>query len=449
MSSFFGQTLFTFGQVSVSIGQLTVLSLATLLLAVAYWLLVIRLMPRYFLEEATARKDRLRARVLSAIVFVILVFIIALWVLNVDPGILTHTIGQEDKAKEIVLHLSTLLYALLALTMAQLLDVFVSKVVLDSYYRKREEEEIELDKYRPETRKRNNRTVQSVVYVLALIFVFRSFKIDYDLSLLPGEQEDVGFSVSNFLNAILILMVARLLIWVAVQFVFSHYYKRNKVNVGSQYAINQLLQYFVYVIALLIALETIGLSLTVIWGGAAALLVGIGLGLQETFKDLFSGIILLFERSVEVGDVVEVDGMIGTVRKIGVRTSLVETRDNITVIVPNSKLIIENVINWSHFDNKARFMVGVGVAYGSDTKLVKELLLKVARQNEYILRHPSPFVRFTNFGDSSLDFEIHFWTHELIILEDIKSDLRFAIDQAFRDNNVNIPFPQRDVWMRS
>jgi small-conductance mechanosensitive channel len=174
----------------------------------------------------------------------------------------------------------------------------------------------------------------------------------------------------------------------------------------------------------------------------------VGLGLQETFKDLFSGVILLFERRAEVGDVVEVDGLIGTVKRIGVRTSLVETRDNIVVIVPNSRLIVQHFVNWSHNDNKARFYIQVGVAYGSDTELVRQLLLDIARSNAEVIRHPAPFVRFVDFGNSSLDFQLHFWSHEFIRIEDVKSDMRFKIDQAFRENGVTIPFPQRDVWMK-
>ena len=293
--------------------------------------------------------------------------------------------------------------------------------------------------------------MQYVVYVLALLFIVQAFEINPEFFTYPpakGQDEGTPFTLVNILNAVFILLVARLISWVMIQLILKNYYKSKNINVGSQYAINQLLQYFVYVIAILMALEALGFSLTVLWGGAAALLVGIGLGLQETFKDLFSGIIMLFERRIEVGDVVEIDGLVGTVRRIGVRTSLVETRDNITVIVPNSKLIIDKVVNWSLNDKKARFYVAVGVAYGSDTELVKKILLNVARENAFVLRHPPPFVRFVNFGDSSLDFQIHFWSHEFLRIEDVKSDIRFEIDQAFRKNGVTIPFPQRDVWMR-
>jgi small-conductance mechanosensitive channel len=141
-------------------------------------------------------------------------------------------------------------------------------------------------------------------------------------------------------------------------------------------------------------------------------------------------------------------GTVGTVRRIGVRTSLVETRDNMTIIVPNSKLIGDVVTNWSHDEDKARFKIVVGVAYGSDTALVKKLLLQVAQEHPKALKRPAPIVRFVNFGDSSLDFELHFWTKEFIRIEDIKSDMRFETDRLFRENDISIPFPQRDVWMR-
>ncbi|MEM9525621.1 MAG: mechanosensitive ion channel domain-containing protein, partial [Bacteroidota bacterium] len=218
---------------------------------------------------------------------------------------------------------------------------------------------------------------------------------------------------------------------------------------GSQFAINRLLTYFVYLIGVLLVIQAMGFDLRVIWTGAAALLVGIGIGLQQTFNDLICGIIILFERSVKVGDVVELTGhQVGTVRKVGARTSVVETRDDIIIFVPNSKLIGENVTNWSHVRRTARFHVMVGVAYGSDTELVKKLLLQVAEDHPKIMKSPKPFVRFLDFGSSSLDFDLLFWSRDFIRIENIKSDLRFSIDAAFRANNIEVPFPQRDLWIR-
>ena len=151
---------------------------------------------------------------------------------------------------------------------------------------------------------------------------------------------------------------------------------------------------------------------------------------------------------MEVGDVVEVGGLVGTVRRIGLRTSQVQTLDNLTVIVPNSKLVTNTVTNWSHTDYLARFSVKVGVAYGSDTEKVQALLLEVAKEHDKILNFPSPFVRFIDFGDSALSFELFFWSSELVPIENIKSDLRFGIDKKFREHTVEIPFPQRDIWIK-
>jgi small-conductance mechanosensitive channel len=223
------------------------------------------------------------------------------------------------------------------------------------------------------------------------------------------------------------------------------FYKEKDVNVGGQYAINQLLKYVIYVAAFVISLQYLGINMTLILGGAAALLVGIGLGLQQTFNDFFSGLVLLFERSVAVGDILDVDGHVGVVKRIGLRSSLVETLANITVVVPNSHLVSQSVINWTHFDSKVRFDIPIGVAYGTNAQLVKEILLEVAEQNPYILDKPAPFIRFNAFGESSLDFILFFFSKNYLVIEDIRSDLRFEINKAFLENNISIPFPHRHV----
>jgi len=217
------------------------------------------------------------------------------------------------------------------------------------------------------------------------------------------------------------------------------------VNMGSQYAINQLLKYFIYTIAIIVVLQNLGLQMTLILGGAAALLVGVGLGLQQTFNDFFSGIVLLFERSVEVGDVLQVGAEIGTVRNIGLRASQIEGRNNKIIIVPNSKLVNDNVVNWSSNDDKVRFHLDVGVSYESDAEEVKSLLVQAAKDNPYILNYPGPFVRLTTFADYSLNFELIFWSRNFIVIEDIKSDLRISIHKIFKEHNIEIPFPKQDI----
>ena len=187
---------------------------------------------------------------------------------------------------------------------------------------------------------------------------------------------------------------------------------------------------------------------TVLVASSAALFVGLGFSLQNVFKDFVSGMILLFERNLKVGDIVELnDGTVGEVLNINLRISEIRDRRNVAILVPNSKLVEENVINWSHLEKKTRFKISVGVAYGSDLKLVKKLLLELVKKFKDIEMSPEPFVRFSNFGDSSLEFELFFWTNHSFRVENIKSDIRFEVDSVFKDNNIVIAFPQMDVHL--
>jgi small-conductance mechanosensitive channel len=196
-------------------------------------------------------------------------------------------------------------------------------------------------------------------------------------------------------------------------------------------------------------LQTLGLNLSLLLASGAALFVGIGLGLQNTFNDIISGFILLFEGSLLVGDIVEIESLVGRVEQIDIRTSKIKTRDEILIVVPNSKLINNNVINWTNSDALTRFNVSVGVAYGSNTELVKTTLEKVVLKHPEVSNKKPVRVRFENFGDSSLDFKVFFWTDRTWEIEFIKSELRFEIDKAFRANNITIPFPQRDLHIIS
>ncbi|MEZ4932259.1 MAG: mechanosensitive ion channel [Saprospiraceae bacterium] len=260
---------------------------------------------------------------------------------------------------------------------------------------------------------------------------------------------DNTISVYHILMAIMVLIGARLLILFIRRTILNRFFRKRNVDVGRQYTIVTLLKYVIYTMAVLGAMQVLGIQLSVLLGGAAALLVGIGLGLQQTFNDLVSGIILLSEGTVEVGDILSIDGTIGTVSSIGIRTSKVETRDEISIIIPNSKLVVNNVINLSHNKNPTRFQVKVGVAYASDVELVTALLLQAAKSHKDVLKRPEPRVQFKDFGNSSLDFELHFYTNQFLRIEFIKSDIRFKIAELFRKNGVEIPFPQQDVWLRN
>lgn len=212
-------------------------------------------------------------------------------------------------------------------------------------------------------------------------------------------------------------------------------------------SVYQLLRYLAWIVAVVLCISVLGFDITLLIAGSAALLVGLGLGLQNIFSDLVSGLFMLFERKVKAGDVMEVDNIVGKVQKINLRTSVLLTRDGYNIIVPNHKFITENVINWSHQSFDRRFQVEVGVSYGSDVDLVTSILLQCAEQQEELIREEphKPDVRFQDFGNSALIFLLMFWTKDIFIVEQVKSDLRYKIFKAFKENKITIPFPQRDV----
>lgn len=269
--------------------------------------------------------------------------------------------------------------------------------------------------------------------------------LDYDFIKIGAFSLDL----IKLVYAILILFGARVAYFMLHRLILSRFYRRRKIDTGRRFAINRIIKYVIYLLATLFALKATGIELSLIWAGGAALLAGIALGMQNTFADLVGGIILLMEGSVEVGDVVIVDEMVGTIKTIGLRTSKIETLDNITKIVPNSKLVSENVTNWSSGGQIARFQVDVGVAYSSDVTLVTNLLLQAALEHRDVMQNPRPKVMFKNFGNSSLDFQLHFYSSEMLRIEFIRSEIRYRIIELFRANNVEIPFPQRDLWIKN
>lgn len=218
---------------------------------------------------------------------------------------------------------------------------------------------------------------------------------------------------------------------------------------GRRLSVFKLLQYFLWILVFLLTLEGLGFHITLFLAGSAALLIGIGLGLQEVFKDFVSGVILLFDGTIRVSDVIEVDGVVGRVKEIRLRASELESRDGIVLIIPNSSFITGNVINWTHNRKLTRFTVVVGVAYGSDIEKVRDVLIQCASENGDIVKTPEPYVLFTDFAESQLTFTLQFYSRSVFKIEFIKSDLRFAIDKAFRENGITIPFPQRDVHIHN
>jgi small-conductance mechanosensitive channel len=225
--------------------------------------------------------------------------------------------------------------------------------------------------------------------------------------------------------------------------------KNKTIDPGIKGSIERFSRYLIVILGAFIALDTIGISLNSIAALGAILMVGIGFGLQNLAQNFISGIIILIERPIKQGDIVYVGGVSGRVRDIRVRSTVIETRDDVAIIVPNSQFIAEQVINDSFSGQKIRRILKIGVAYGSDVKKVTGILIKIANEHEQVLKDPGPKILFMDFGNSSLDFELRFWAAELWTTDIILSDLRFAIDREFRNEDIEIPFPQRDLHIRT
>ncbi len=263
-------------------------------------------------------------------------------------------------------------------------------------------------------------------------------------------QSIISVKHFNLTVSSLVAMVLLILVVWGVKKGFQYlvhraFVKRGKLDTGREYTIVTIFNYVLYTISILIGLELVGVDITVLIGASAALMVGIGLGLQDTFKDIFSGFVLLLEGVFKVGDVIEFEGTVCKVLRIDLRTSMVETRDGTVIIVPNGNLVNGNIINWSLNHADTRFYISVGVAYGSDTQLVTEILEKITKAHPDVTKKDRLFVKFADFGDSALMFEVYFWTRKQWDIERIKSKLRYEIDEAFRVNKISIPFPQRDL----
>ncbi|MCP4105578.1 MAG: mechanosensitive ion channel [Desulfobacteraceae bacterium] len=213
---------------------------------------------------------------------------------------------------------------------------------------------------------------------------------------------------------------------------------------GVRESIKTISVYIIWLLGILISLNAVGVSSTSLTVGFGALGIGLGFGLQNIFNNFVSGIILLFERPIQVGDAVEVNGVWGEVKKINVRSTLVQTYSNASLIIPNSEFISNQVKNWSFKDPRVRRTITIRVAYGSDIKLVKDTLLEIADKVAEVYHYPNPSVIFTDFGESALIFKLRIWTHVDVCLS-VETDVRFEIDRLFRERNIEIPFPQRDV----
>ncbi|PQJ82266.1 mechanosensitive ion channel family protein [Polaribacter glomeratus] len=253
--------------------------------------------------------------------------------------------------------------------------------------------------------------------------------------------------VSTLFLVLLIVIITKVVLIVIKQSIFRN---RNldKFDEGNVSSLYQIIKYIIWIIAFGFILETFGIKISILLAGSAALLVGVGLGLQQTFNDVISGVILLSERSIKIGDVLEIDGNILKIQEIGLRTSKGLNTDDISTIIPNSLITTNKVINWSHQTRQNRFRIEVGTSYGSDVELVIRILEESAKIHPEVDDTKFIEARLVNFGNSSLDFQVLFYSSTIFGADRMKSDIRRTINQKFIENNVTIPFPQLDVHIK-
>ena len=260
----------------------------------------------------------------------------------------------------------------------------------------------------------------------------------------------VKFTIGKLIILIIIYLITKLILRLLRVFLKKNIANKNWIDEGREYTIFKLAKYFIYTLAAVFAIQSIGFDVTLIIGGAAALLVGIGLGMQHLFNDFISGIVLLFEGTFKVGDIIELNNAAGNlptvarVQQIDIRTSKVITRDGTLVVVPNSKLTSDYIINWTNSTKITRFYIKVRVAYDSNTEKVKDVLQKVAQSHPDVSKNHEIIVRLEDFADYSLVFMVFFWAEKSWNIDNLKSDLRFEIFKKFNEQGIKIPVPQTE-----
>ena len=241
-----------------------------------------------------------------------------------------------------------------------------------------------------------------------------------------------------------VIAAAQVVIW-SVRYLLRKFLRNTNFEEGTRFMVMRLVRTVVYFLVIVVALDTAGIDLTVFWASSAALLVGVGIGLQNFFNDVVSGFVLLFEGGLRVGDELEVDGMMVRVERIDLRSTRVITRFGNLIVIPNGLISGQTVRNFTQGENATLIQLDVGVAYGSDVERVKAILLEAANAEEVVIKKPQTAVLFNDFGQSSLQFTVYFWIEKPFMRKLISSNIRFRIDEAFRANGIRIPFPQRDV----
>lgn len=262
---------------------------------------------------------------------------------------------------------------------------------------------------------------------------------------------EVGEQKISLLSLITAIIIFYLTTWVsryAERGVGRLLADRKDIDSGVKDSIKRFTKYTILIIGGFITLDTVGIKMSSLAAVGAVLMVGIGFGLQNITQNFISGLIILLERPIKVGDFVKVKDVSGRVILIGARSTHINTRDDISIIVPNSQFISEQVVNETLSGESIRYHVKVGVAYGTDPRQVESILMDIANKHQSVLKSPPPKVFFKDFGGSSLDFDLTIWIRDNWNYEGILSDIRFMVSDAFKENHIEIPFMQVDLHMR-
>ncbi len=264
----------------------------------------------------------------------------------------------------------------------------------------------------------------------------------HDFELFSG----VSISIMDICILILILIVTKIILKGLKNVAIKKLKDEDESKFNSVFSF---LGWFIYAIMFFVTLHTMGVNITAFLAASSALLIGVGLALQTFFQDIISGIFIIFDKTVHVDDIIEINGKVGRVLEIRLRTTRIVTTENKILIIPNHLYLKNSLFNWTQNGKIIRASVEVGVAYGSNLELVQELLIKAAEMHPNVISHPAPRVLFTEFADSSLSFKLVFTINDGLWESIPQSDIRFNIDKLFRENNVEIPFPQRDVYIKT
>lgn len=258
----------------------------------------------------------------------------------------------------------------------------------------------------------------------------------------------ISVQVYNIFVIVFIVLITKILLRLFKGFI-TRKARQTQVDTGKAFAVYQIVEYLAYVIMVILILQSIGFSITLFLAGGTALFIGIGLGFQDLFRDIVAGFIILSERTVTVGDVVEVAGMVAQVKEIHLRTTTVYTRDDIVVIIPNTKLIREQVVNWSQNRLPTRFHVEIRVDYGFDARSVESTLLKSVKENKEVVAIPAPSVMLRDLNENYMVFHLYFFSRNLFRIERLKSDIRFEIERLFRQEGIRFALPKREISIKA